>query len=255
METYCRMKWGPLGVPSRRVEPGDALPATMKDLQTAVSGEILWVRPEKIRNAVAQGLTIQQHPYVRYYEDGSASLEAYYAQHQPKDSIGLVFAQGPRDEVGQVRGNLDDDYRVRLAPWFPEAIFPGASQWEGPLDGDKMFVEVRQLEKVKVSVEKHGMWIALKDPEPSYYLLVNDESLDEEDYRVIIDGGSHRVAFLAHSGWPLLPVSPAKHLEVSLSGLDQWPGVLDGSFTRDEARNFFMAFFPDPHENLLPNWR
>jgi hypothetical protein len=43
--------------------------------------------------------------------------------------------------------------------------------------------------------------------------------------------------------------------EVRLSELDSAPGVLDGSYTKEEARLVFMAYFRDPHEVLLPDWR
>jgi len=254
-EAYCRMKWGPLGVPGQKVEPERASPATLDDLRSAVTGDIVWARLEKIRTAAAQALTAQQHHYLRYFEGGWVSLKDYFSRHQPRNSAQLVFSQGARDGVGKVSTAIGVQQPMRLAPWLSAAILPGESQWEGPSDERKLLLEARRLDRAKVSLEKYGMWMALKNPEPSYYLLVDDKSSDVEDYRVIINGGNHRVAFLAHCGWPLIPMSPGAHLEVSLSTLDQWPGVLDESFTRDEARNFFMAFFRDPHENLLPNWR
>ncbi len=42
--------------------------------------------------------------------------------------------------------------------------------------------------------------------------------------------------------------------EIRLSDLEHWPGVLEGSFTAEEARSVFMAFFRSPDDSLASGW-
>jgi hypothetical protein len=113
--------------------------------------------------------------------------------------------------------------------------------------------DAKKLRLVKSSAEKWGFRLLRKNPSPTYLFLYNDEA--DVDYRVLILDGNHRVSFLAHLGWPLIPMRPAGMKEVRLSELDSAPGVLDGSYTKEEARLVFMAHFRDPHEVLLPDSR
>ncbi len=248
---------GPLGEPGRRVNPESAVPATLYDLRVAVSGDISWVPVEKIRAETAVALNLEQHHYVRYFRDGRDSLESFYNLHQPKNLTEFFSSDGLRDDVGRLPTNVVGGELFRITPWSKVSWdFSVGGQLVGPADNIDLLQRVDRLDRVKASVEKHGMWMALASPEPNVsQLLINDESEEPDDFRVVLGEGNHRSAFLAYAGWSLIPMShhPLRQ-EVRLSDLGNWPGVLDGSFNNEEARAFFFAFFRDPHDVLFPDW-
>lgn len=266
--TYLRVKevffggalWGPLDQAGELVEPDEANLASLKDLQSALPGDILWVPVEKVRTGSALALTAAQHPYIRYFREGKRSLERFYSLSQPKNSLEHCFEIATREDIGKV----PDTWRVkkgegqvfRIYPWsqsFTETSFQ--SSWAGPANKSRVGSEVSSLNKVKRSIDRHGMWMGTQKAEPSCWLLINDESEHLQDFRAVIHGGNHRVAYLAHREWPMIPMSlSANHCEVRLSDLNRWPGVRDKSFSDKEARMMFLAFFRDPDRLLLHGW-
>ncbi len=237
---------------SRQVHQERAVVASLPVTRFAKVSDIVWVPLEKVRSWRAWAFTVEQHPFVRFFQGDCDALESFLAHHQPKDAMEWVFLESSRGRVGL----LGDP------PWGQKRRYP----WERgfPLDTKHPFgainpadEERERLCRVKASIDKWGFRLLRQDPSPDYlFLLYNDEA--DGDYRVLVRDGNHRVSYLAHLGWPLIPMSvmsPFGMKEVRLSELDSAPGVLDGSFTKEEARLVFMAHFRDPHEVLLPDWR
>jgi len=244
--------WGPLDGPGTQVRLNSANQATLFQLRKAVRGEIVWISVDKVRTDMAKALTPQQHPYVRFFAEGKACLEEFFKLNHPRNSLESVFVFGSREDVGAIPEKSRRDARgnqlYRKLPWSSETL--AESQWIGGSVG----WEIEQLERIKRSVTKKGLWIEQNALEPGFWLFVNDETGGLEDFRVVLWGGNHRVAVLAYLQWPLIPMSPSGRTEVRLSDLETWPGVIDGSFTKEEARICFMAFFRSPDEGLLPGW-
>jgi len=234
---------------SRQVHQERAVVASLPVTRFAKVSDIVWVPLEKVRSWRALAFTVEQHPFVRFFQGDCDALESFAAHSEPKDAMGLVFLESSRGRVGL----LGDP------PWGQKRPYP----WErgNPLDTKHPFPanktdddENREtLCGVKASIDKWGFRLLRQNPSPNYLFLYNDEG--DGDYRVILADGNHRVSYLAHLGWPQIPMRPAGMKEVRLSELDSAPGVLDGSFTKEEARLVFMAHFRDPHELLLPDWR
>ena len=244
--------WGPLSAPGFQVHLESASQATLFHLRTAVRGEILWVSTDKLRSWTAEAFTPEQHPCVRYFLEGKASLEAFYKLYHPKNSLERVFIFGCREDAGAIpeirpSGLSELTGFHRLFPWSSREV---KSHWVGGGVG----MEVTSLEWARKSLVKNGIWFGQYESNPSYWLFVNDETEEEEDFRVLLLDGNHRAAFLAHQQWPLIPMAQSDRAEVRISDLESWPGVMDGSFTKEEARVLFTAFFRPVQEELLPGW-
>lgn len=246
--------WGPLGQPAVQVSYKSASKSNLLQIRTAIRGDILWIPKDKLRTIMAKALTLEQHPYLRYYSEGRNSIERFFRLNHPNDSFEHVFIFGGRRGVGVKPEIVRSEYfesgdpEIRLFPWSNERLT--RSQW---VNGSAS-MEMAQLETVRKSIMKNGMWIGKYELNPRFWLLVNDETEESEDYRAIILGGNHRVAFLVHQKWCLLPMVSSERAEVRLSDSRSWPGVIDGSFSREEARAVFLSFFRSPEESLLPGW-
>jgi len=117
-----------------------------------------------------------------------------------------------------------------------------------------MLDEAQRLDKILKSVQKRG-YILNHAELPWFSVLLNDSENGIPDYRVLVQHGNHRVAVLAHLGWELIPMAPLPTMlvnEIRLSDIGNWPGVLEGTFSIDEAKARFMAFFRDVEEGIIP---
>jgi hypothetical protein len=239
-----------------RLNPDLARAASLYDLRVAKEGEIVWVQVSDIRNRTSVALSQEQNHFVRYFRDGRQSLERFYELHQPRSALDHVFLKSDRLDGTQ------PSQPIRVFPWsniiheLTSTGFP-KSQWFGPVNDDFLNHEVTRLDRVFHSVTELG-FRAIEGDLPTYTLMINDEGNGEPQYRVIGEGqGTHRTAFLSYLGWPLIPLTPDPSVgpaEVRLASLGNWPGVLDGEFSVEEAREIFLAFFREPHDILLSDW-
>lgn len=133
--------------------------------------------------------------------------------------------------------------------------------WHGPVSEAKLKLEAKRLDSVRNCISHFGLMKAPGTDFINFRLIINDESPEAPDYRVVIVGGQHRVAYLAFMGWSIIPMVPASgpiaeasDREVRLSDLRNWPGVLDGTFSEEAARSYFLAFFRDSTSSLLAGW-
>ena len=144
-------------------------------------------------------------------------------------------------------------------PWAPEpagSLSPG-HQYHGPTSEAKLDYETWLLESLRRSISKRGLvqGYDFHQPLPRFQLLVDDVSSPTPDWRVLVQG-SHRVAVLAHLGWEAVPLLPTLSVprEIRLSDVAEWPAVVDGDYSKDAARLYFLGFFMTPEEKSFPEW-
>jgi hypothetical protein len=147
--------------------------------------DIVWVPLEKVRANRALAFTVEQHPFLRYFQGDCDSLESFAAHSQPKDAMEWAFLESSRRRVGVLADPLG---RGRPYPWGEDS----------PLDTKHFFFPVfadrdaKALCRVKASVDKWGFRLLRQNPEPIYLFLYNDEA--DVDYRVLVLEGNHRVS-------------------------------------------------------------
>lgn len=244
--------------PPRPINPEGKEVAGLEKLQIAPYGQILWVEVERL-TLRGCALTWEQHPFVRYFRDGMESLRRFYELHQPRNQIEALLLDGTR--VGDF---VPVEFPKHRRPWTFETQYLGdgtngashGDQHHGPVSEEKLLYEKKRLDDIRDSVREHG-FLEVGDGFIRFgELLINDDSV-ATGYRVCVPAGQHRISFLAHMGWPLIPMMPHPSFpwrEVRLSDLARWPGVLDGTFSEKAARAYFLAHFRSPTEQLLPGW-
>ena len=255
--------WGgksPGRPPTVYLEPSGQATADLFDLQTCPYGRILWVETERLFAKSGRPFSWQQHPFVRYYKEGEEVFARYYQLHQPRNQIELVML-----DPASVGKFVPVTYPNRRKPWDFETQYSGdggldathGDKYQGPASTKKLLFEMKRLDLLRKSVEKSGFRVVGGDHIRFGELLINDEASGQIDYRVGVSGGEHRTSLLSHLGWQLIPMVPNEGLrwrEVRLSNLRHWPGVLDGTFSEDAARQFFLAHFRSTTDRLLPGW-
>ena len=241
------------------LNPSGKKAATLDELRIAPSGEIVWVETDKIR-LWGRALTWQQNHLIRYYRDGVDSFRRFFELHQPRNQFEAIMLDatsvGHFSQVG---------FPKDVSPWGYEIEYfgdgrLGAShgiQSHGPVSKQKLLWEQKRLRKIHDSVAKRGFRKFGDDFIHFGGLLIDDSKPGHPDFRVNNGEGVHRASLLAHLGWPMIPMIPeptCPFKEVRLSDLAHWPRVLDGTFSEEAARAYFLAHFRDPTEELLPGW-
>ena len=171
--------------------------------------------------------------------------------HKPESAVGAVFISRDTNS-GRTPG------LVRHLPWDNvDWIVPAGpdnpNQWIGPVSKTFLRAQIRRLSEILTSITRYGFWMSYPD-HPECVLLIDDASAGPDDYRVILLSGNHRTALLAYLGWSLIPMRPILHArETRLSSLNHWPGVVDGSFTKQTAEAIFKVFFVTLTRFCFPN--
>lgn len=236
--------------------PLNSTAASLHDLRTASSREWRWVPLNKIRSFRAQVFSADHHPWSRYLRDGLGGMEEFFELDTPQTPEEYLFI---REELFVIPDGSRQPISARVWPWatsvatLPEPpFFP---YWRaGPKTKRHMLDQAERLDKILKSVQKRG-YIIRQDKLPWYSILLNDRDRESGEYRVLVTHGNHRVAILAHLGWELIPMAPLPTMltnEVRLSQASSWPGVLDGSYSIDNATAAFLAFFRDAEDKILP---
>ena len=245
----------PIGLNGTRLNWVEHCESSFEELRTATMDEVVWVPLSKVRTVYGLAMTPEQHPFVRYLRDGFTSLLSFYRIHQPSSLPELFFLPNTSFLTSS------ESHSTRTWPWSPRAVVsPMKSQesdkWCGPADRRFISQVARRIDRVSRSIQKNGLFVGESDP-PSYFLLSMESSDGQFDYRVVLNGGNHRVAALSHLGWQRVPLKPLPYFvapEVRLGDIGLWPGVIRGEFSEDEARRLFMAFFRDGEAKLLETW-
>lgn len=210
-----------------------------------------WVPVERIVNLPGQHFTKEQHHFVRYLESGFNDFQSFYRIHQPETILQARFLN--EITAGHSGARMLDE------PWrhvsLNTADTPGGrSVFYGPVSDLALAIESARLDLCRQSIEKFG-FLEGHDGHPGGPITSQVFIRDDGDFRVGIESGNHRTAVLAHLGWKLIPVHPqAGFHPVRLSDLEKWPGVVDGRYAPETAREIFEAFFRPRHQQLLPGW-
>lgn len=243
------------------LRPSENKAASLKDLLVAPYGKIVWVETEKIR-VWGRAFTRQQHQYVRYFEDGFGKFSRFFELHKPRNQFEtLLFTDMSVDEFVSVSPPRDQQPWSSVGNWDPAPLsaefrFRGPKM-HGPIASELLEAERVRLDAIRDSVERNGFLFMDSDFIFFGEILVDDSKEGVENFRILLAEGHHRVALLAHLGWPIIPMMPAHWIplrEVRLSDHARWPGVLDGTFSEQAARAYFLAHFRNPTEELLPGW-
>jgi hypothetical protein len=219
-----------------------------------------WVPLEKIRYFSGVAFSPQQHHFVRYLEEGISSLRRFYDLHHPRNQFETNFLYGK-----QSGDFLEIAPPTTRAPWNPEPFLHGGDrnhlsigkghQGYGPVEEVRVQWEAKRLRGIEKSFRRLGYRSELSssEPNPRFALLLRDDH--PEDYRVMVTAGNHRIAVLAFLGWPLIPMNrQPSYPTISLRELESWPGVIDGTYSAEAARDYFLSFFRDDTRVLLPGW-
>ena len=244
----------PIGLNGTRLNWVEHCESSFEELRTATMDEVVWVPLSKVRTVYGLAMTPEQHPFVRYLRDGFTSLLSFYRIHQPSSLPELFFLPNTSFLTSS------ESHSTRTWPWGAGSTiqhFVNKSENSGGNhDRDKRaWSDARRLDSVHKSVLRHGFWMPKFDS-PSYFLLVNDCS-EKFDFRVVLIQGAHRTSVLSFLGWKIIPMTPECAFgtpEVRLSDLSRWPGVSDGSFSKNSARELFEVFFRDEKQVLLSGW-
>ena len=242
-----------------QLNPSGKKAATLDELRAAPFREIAWVEADKVR-VWGRALSWQQNQHVRYFKDGIDSYRRFFELHQPQNQFEEIMLDATK--VGHFSSISFPKYRK---PWSFEHEYFGegpldashGSQYHGPVSNKKLLWEQKRLDSIRDAVRKHGFQ-KLDDDFIAFGELLVDESVSGiVDFRLSSINGNHRASLLSHLGWSLIPIVARPHdtcREVRLSDLPRWPGVLDGTFSQEAARAYFLAHFRDPTEELLPGW-
>jgi len=234
-----------VGWDGQRGNSNSSEPASLDDLRVATTNDVMWIPLTHIRSARAQIFSSEKHPYVRYLDDGYEGMKTFFDLDQPSFALEYFGIENPgiwEKPVASVQS--------RVWPWSPSLVsipepdaFP---YWRaGPKSDNHLASQAHRLNRILKSVQKYGYLLRQSDL-PWYLLLIDDCGGASDDFRAVVMHGNHRVAVLAHLGWTSIPMAPPDTLlrnEVRLSDAANWPGVLDGSFSINDASAVFMSFF------------
>lgn len=210
-----------------------------------------WISVSKIVNRFGQSFTAEQHHFVRYLESGFDNFELFYWIHQPKTALQARFI------FDALPGPSPPNWQN--VPWEPAPLAQTDTPkpnpvFFGPASDLDIATEAARIDQVRHSIEKYGF---LKGRAVLWGGPITSQIFyrDNSDFRIVIVHGNHRTAVLAHLGWNRIPVRPEEgYHPVRLRDLDEWPGVVDGRFSRETARAMFEALFRPIRQQLLPGW-
>lgn len=223
-----------------------------RELLVAKANEIIWVPVEKVQ-IWGRSLHPNQNQFTRYFSEGLESLDRFFNVHQPQNQFQAIFLPN----LGEEDMMISDTYKYRK-PWSYVSELTTTPEF-GPVSRSLIRRETKRLDRIRSSVVKNGFFYLDSDFISFGSILVDDVSDDSFDYRCQVLGGIHRAALLAHLGWKMIPMVPAARTltsarDVRLSQIKFWPGVLDETFSENNAKKFFRAHFRDPDEIVIPDW-
>lgn len=156
--------------------------------------------------------------------------------------------------LGEALGvELERTYPLWCYPWSRRLPAPG---WrDDPADvpdiitffsargilRSRIVEEFRWLEQCLDSIRKNGYQPGRFSGDPKTRRLVAADG----QVRHVVHDGNHRLAVLAALGVRRLPVRYVPLMTVHEPDLPGWPGVVAKSFTTDDARRIFRAYFAE----------
>ena len=225
--------------------------ATLESLLWAERGQIHWIPVERCVTPIGTAYSARQNPLVCFLESGFQVMKDYYEVFQPTNSMETVGLASKR----VIRAGLSGVFRP---PWSYIGVdLSGGAQFWGPRKVEAIEYDASTLRWLARSIKRRGYIVGLNpiQPIPGFRMLIDDVSSVDTEYRVIVQG-NHRVAVMAALGWTHIPmaVGAQSPLGIRLSDMPKWPGVVDGTYSQEEASQFFSAFFRSPEISLFQGW-
>jgi len=176
------------------------------------------------------------------YED--SKLYEYYKKFNPQNLSQVMFET---DEIESLKHI--DKYNICL-PWRSKIIkikgekglsINHGCQYFGKVSRDKGLLEFNRIIKLYNLIKKNGY---NKKKKIVGYLLKNDN-----DYRVIVISGNHRMAVLAAMGNRYIRIKIRNKIPIELSFIEKWPLVEKNIITKIEAEKIFNRYFQSNGKN------
>lgn len=121
-------------------------------------------------------------------------------------------------------------------------IFEGGHTDYGPVNNDKLSIELKRIFGLNESINKKGYFEKLRlSPNAITGIFFLNK---KREWRFYISGGKHRSYVLAHQGYNKIPVIINTNAPVvNESDINQWPQVANNRYTEEEAAQVFNNFF------------
>ena len=222
-----------------------------KSLYYDTSNSVFNIPASRIRHHGGQAFNYNQHHFMQYYQNGIEALSKYYGQHNPKTifekhfifnnsgkqmHLPWVFSSSKSKVVGE--HGLSEEH--------------GHSAY-GPISSDKLKLEVKRLDHCLHAIKTNGYLIESGFPRqynglPRGYFLISNSG----DWVFRIVGAKHRVAALVWLGWKNIPVCCEPNFPRCIfeSEILNWPGVVSGEYSKDDAKLIFDSYFRDPNVKI-----
>lgn len=144
-----------------------------------------------------------------------------------------------------------------MLPWNVAYVFARDKDWHysGPMDDEEGSLHFRRAIEVYESIRRGGyrpyeVNKQLHDVYPRGYFLKNDDR-----YRFVLGGGSHRVAALSQLGFGKVPVMfrDSHPRVIDIRDIHEWPQVRRKQISPADAHRVFMHFFAEtPRLDIAP---
>lgn len=218
------------------------------------------------------------HPYIRTLQDylsgrvtvySDSALKAYYMNFQPKIGSELLGLSPTENKLllkpvlwftepwiaSPSRGEEKSKIRIMRNESSDHGLSErSGGEWNhfGPVSDDRGEFEFRRLISVMASIKAAGYVRANgSDGDICGEILVRDN-----DYRIKIIRGQHRICALAASGHTKAPVriDANKWGVIRREDAEHWPAVRSGAFSPAQAREVFDRVFEgrQPSSYLIP---
>jgi len=139
-------------------------------------------------------------------------------------------------------GNADGSLSEFKLPWEGYGRISHKTRLYGPVHKDYINSEIDRVYGLLRSIEEKDYSPNFSDDPIRGYLLVKDD-----DYRLVVKGGQHRVAVLSALGFDEVDVTwqPNWPRMIIRDHSKWWPHVRDGSIDEHRALDEFDRFFSD----------
>ena len=221
-----------------------------ESLNYVSTNPVFSISASQIRHHGGQAYNSIQHHFVAYYQDGINALRAYYSHHQPKT-------------VYQKHFIFNHNGQQTALPWLVDSnsILVGEHGLKanhghsayGPVSDKKIKLEARRLDLCLSSLDANGYIVERSFPKenngyPRGYFLVTKSG----DWVFRVVGGKHRVATLVWLGWENIPVCCEPNFPKCIfeAEIKNWPGVVSGEYTEEDAKLIFDSYFRDASVKL-----
>jgi len=197
--------------------------------------DIFFIDIHKIRLLGGIPLNTEENHFLGYYTKGEDFLKDFYNKFQPKDILSL-------HRLDQISSSTSFHL-----PWLHESVYKGehglnashGHQAYGPISNKKFLLEKKRLDKVLLSINKHGFIYYPNDSIKGHFLISGD------DWRFLVTGGKHRAAALAFLNWEVIPISFDLMLpsSINVNEINCWPQISKKKISKNDGLRIFKKYF------------